>query len=248
MNNTEMDLKELILRRSTPIVINCFNQLTYVRNIVGKLREAGFRNLYVLDQASTYPPLRQWLAEAAEQDLILPLYLPENKGPHFFFLRRLYDFFGGAPFIYTDPDLSWDRLAPDFLTRMFDLCHRYRVFKAGPALTIPGPEDTKPGLFSNHNSATAKSVSEYEAPYWENEVEPGVYNAPIDTTMHLFLPQYYQNTALITGLRVAGEGYSVLHLPWFRNDPMPADEYDYYLQHSSYTTWRADGADSAKPA
>jgi hypothetical protein len=239
MSHADIDIRELILRRSTPVVINCFNQLTYVKNMVEKLWEAGFRNLYVLDQASTYPPLREWLADATARGVIMPLYLPQNKGPHHFFLARLYDTWGGAPVIYSDPDMSWDRLAPDFLSRMFDLCHRYRVFKAGPALAIPSIEDTKPGLYSTHNTATAKTVAEYEAPYWEHEVEPGVYNAPIDTTMHLFIPQYYEaGRPLITGLRVAGDGYSVQHLPWYRTDPMPADEYAHYLERSSYTTWR----------
>lgn len=82
-------------------------------------------------------------------------------------------------------------------------------------------------------------IAEYEARYWVTEVEPRVYNSPIDTTMHLFLPQYYKDGApLITGLRVSGEGYDMLHQPWFINDPMPNDEYDFYLKLTKHTTWR----------
>lgn len=244
MNNTDVDIKEMILRRSTPVVINCFNQYTYVSNIVAKLREAGFADIYLVDQGSSYPPLREFLAEAMASNSALPLYLGSNKGPHHFFTAGLYDVFGGAPFIYTDPDLSWDTLAGDFVTRMFALSHRYRTFKVGPALALPTDAEIKPNLLNTHNSDRAKTVAEVEAPYWRHEVEPGVYQAPIDTTMHLFVPQYYTpGEALITGLRIAGDGYSVLHLPWFHTDPMPADEYAYYLQRSSYTTWLQSEAD-----
>lgn len=247
MQTPDIGIKEMILRRSTPVVINCFNQFTYVKNIVEKLRDAGFGNLYLVDQASTYPPLRDYMAQLVERNAALPLYLPENKGPHHFFLTRLYDIFGGAPFVYTDPDLSWDQLAPDFLTRMFDVGHRYRAFKVGPALVLPNEGEGKPNLLNSHNSDRPKTVAEVEAPYWREEIEPGVFHAPIDTTMHLFIPQYYDpGHALITGLRIAGDGYSLLHLPWFKNDPMPQEEYDYYLQRSSYTTWLPDEGGTAQ--
>jgi hypothetical protein len=241
MSQPDLPLSEIILRRSTPVVINSFNQLTYVKNMVAKLREARFGNLYILDQASTYPPLRAWLAGVHERGEALPLYSPANKGPHDFFLSQTYKLFGGGPVIYTDPDLSWTQLAPDFLTRMFAIAHRYRIFKVGPALTIPAPAETKPGLRTVLDRGIPMDVAEYESRYWVNEVEPGVYNSPIDTTMHLFIPEYYaEGSPLITGLRVAGEGYSVLHLPWFANDPMPQEEYDFYLRLSRHTSWQPE--------
>jgi hypothetical protein len=231
-------LPEIILRRSTPVIINSFNQLTYVRDIVTRLRGEGFCNIYVLDQASTYPPLRQWLDGTHERGEALPLFSNQNKGPHDFFVSRMYDMFGGAPFIYSDPDLAWERLAPNFLSRLFELAHRYRVFKVGPALTIPTPEQAKPGL-TVMDLGVPRGVAEFEARFWQNEVEPGVYNSPIDTTMHLFIPYYYQQgTPLITGLRVSGPGFDLTHLPWFASDPMPADEHAFYMGLTTHTTWR----------
>ena len=244
MNIPDISIKELVLRRSTPFVINSYNQLTYVRNLVARLREAGFRNIYIVDQASTYPPLQAWLAQAGEQGIVFPLHSPTNNGPHHFFLARLYEVFGGAPFLYSDPDLSWDTLANDFVTRMFEIAHRYHIHKVGPALTIPAPAELKPGMITTADRGIPMTVAEFEQRYWMHEIEPGVYNAPIDTTMHLFLPQYYEDgAALITGLRVGGEGYSLRHLPWFIDDPMPADEYQFYLQQTRHTTWKSEASD-----
>jgi hypothetical protein len=239
MNTQAITINELVLRRSTPFVINSYNQLTYVRNMVTKLRDAGFRNIYIIDQASTYPPLRAWLAQASEEGLAFPLYSPSNNGPHHFFLSRLYEIFGGAPFLYSDPDLSWDVLAHDFLTRLFSIAHRYGIYKVGPALTLPTPDELKPGMITTADRGIPMTVTEFEQRYWQHEIEPGVYNAPIDTTMHLFLPQYYKAGApLVTGVRVGGKGYGMTHLPWFVHDPMPADEYQFYLQQTRHTTWK----------
>lgn len=239
MPHPDIALNEMILRRSTPVIINSFNQLTYLKNIITKLCAEGFRNIYVLDQASSYPPLQEWLAGVQERGQALPLFSSINKGPHDFFLSKTYDMFGGAPFIYSDPDLSWNQLAPEFLTRLFELAHRHHIFKVGPALKIPDKNQIKPNLKCIQDGSVGMGIAEYEARYWITEVEPRVYNSPIDTTMHLFLPQYYKHGApLITGLRVSGEGYDMLHQPWFINDPMPNDEYDFYLKLTKHTTWR----------
>ncbi len=238
---SDPSLEELILRRSVPVVINSFNQYTYLRGMVERLREEGFRNLFIVDQASDHPALMQWLAQVARDEQAYVLYSPTNKGPHDFFLSGRYHWFGGAPFFYTDPDLSWRRLAGDFVTRMFDLAHRYRVFKVGSALTIPSPVEAKADLQMRSKDGGLISVAQHESQFWENEVLPGVYNAPIDTTLHLFAPQYYvPGSPLITGLRVAGQGYDLKHLPWFKDDPMPAAEYQHYLSKSRHTTWRPD--------
>ncbi|MBB3225276.1 hypothetical protein [Pseudoduganella umbonata] len=237
----DLDIKERVLRRTTPVIINSYNQPTYLKNIVSKLREEDFSNIYVLDQASTNPELVNYLAALQQSGDAMPLLSAANKGPHEFFLSRLYDLFGGAPLIYTDPDLTWDRLAPNFLTRHFDIAHRYRIFKVGSALTIPAPHEAKPDLITKVDPSGPMSVAQFESRYWTTPIEADVYNAPIDTTMHLFIPAYYEaGKPLITGARLGGPGFELKHLPWFLSDPMPAEEYAFYLGSSTHTTWRSD--------
>lgn len=236
---SSLSLSEVLLRRTVPIIINSFNQLTYVRSMVEKLSSEGFRNIYIVDQASDHVELKQWLASVVEQGKAHVLYSPTNKGPHDFFLSRSYLLFGACPFVYTDPDLSWDRLADNFLTRLFQVAHTYKVFKVGSALTLPMPGQLKPGLTMKTRDGGFCGVEEHESQFWQLEVEADIFNAPIDTTLHLFLPQYYKDgQALITGLRLAGSGFCLKHLPWFQDDPMPEDEYRHYLSRSTHTTWR----------
>ena len=228
---------EQVLRRSTPVVINSFNQLTYLKNIVSKLVDAGFRNIYVLDQASSYPPLLSYLSDLAKSGDVLLWALPENKGPRFFFESHAFEVFGRAPFIYSDPDISWDRLAPNFLTRLFELGHKYRSFKVGPALALPAASEIKQGLTIPRKQN--KTVLEWETQFWQKEVEPDVYASPLDTTFHLFIPQYYaRGASILTGMRVAGEGFSVVHVPWYKTDPMTDEEYEHYLSTEKFSSWK----------
>lgn len=235
-----LDIQERVLRRTMPVIINSYNQPTYLKNIVSKLRAEDFCNIYVLDQASTNPELIAYLGALQANGDAMPLRSPVNKGPHEFFLSRLYELFGGAPLMYTDPDLTWDILAPNFVTRHIEIAHRYRIFKVGSALTIPSENDAKPNLLTMVDPSGPMSVAQFESRYWTTPIEPDVYNAPIDTTMHLFVPAYYEvGRPLITGARLAGAGFELKHLPWFRDDPIPAEEYAFYLQSSTHTTWRS---------
>jgi hypothetical protein len=224
-----MDIRELILRRSTPVVINSFNQHFYLQNIVAKFLEAGFLNLLIFDNGSTYPPLVNYLNNIKDDVRVMPVYYNANMGPHHFFISKIYaSVFGPCPFLYTDPDLTWTALADDFVSRLLDLTHKHQIFKAGPALTLPHPHELKEASPKIKDAGQMLDVIEFESRYWQLEVEPGIYNSPIDTTLHLFNPAYYNDTSIITGLRVAGAGYEVKHSPWFKDDPCPTEETDFY--------------------
>lgn len=226
-----MDIRELILRRSTPVVINSFNQYFYLNNIVTKFLDAGFLNILIFDNASTYPPLTDYLNRIKDDVRVLPVYYGVNRGPHHFFLERIYtSIFGQCPFLYTDPDVTWTTLADDFVSRLLDLTHKYQTFKVGPALTLPHPHELKKSLPKIREGEREMDVIEFESRYWQTEIEPGIYNSPIDTTLHLFSPAYYQNTSIITGLRVAGAGYEIKHSPWFKDDACPEEESIFYKQ------------------
>lgn len=231
-----ISVREIVLRRSIPVIINSFNQLAYLKNLVEKLLLARFENIYILDQGSSYPPLVKWLSGVYERKEALPLFLGKNKGPHYFFISGLYKIFGGSFFIYTDPDVSWNNLASDFLSRLFDISEKYQVFKVGPALYIPEKYDTE-NIKIKDEKGNFFSVNEWESQFWKNEIELGVYNSPIDTTFHLFVPQYYSpGTPLITGLRVSGSGRTILHLPWHKSFFVPEEEREFYYKATKHST------------
>lgn len=234
-----MDIREIILRRSTPVVINSFNQYFYLQNIVNKFLDAGFLNILIFDNKSIYQPLLDYLTSIKNDARIMPVYYDGNMGPRYFFLSKIYtSIFGTCPFIYTDPDLTWSALADDFVSRFIDLTHKYKTFKVGSALTLPLSYELKESLPKIKENGKVMDVIEFESRYWEIELEPGVYNSPIDTTLHLFNPVYYTNTSIITGLRVSGIGYEVKHSPWFKDDPCPLEEISYYKNlGTDWTNW-----------
>ena len=109
-NSVGISLQEEILRKIVPVVINSYNQFTYVSNIIEKLGLAGFSNIYVIDQCSTMPKLIDYL-KSGNGRLFSVFWSNKNNGPHDFFLSGKYNIFSGLPFLYSDPDLDWDRLA-----------------------------------------------------------------------------------------------------------------------------------------
>lgn len=61
--NIQMNINEYVLRKTLPVIICVFNQYTYLKNLISKLNQNGFSNIYVLDQKSTYQPLINYLKD-----------------------------------------------------------------------------------------------------------------------------------------------------------------------------------------
>lgn len=214
-----MEIREIVLRRSISVWINSFNQPTYLRNIVDKFLDNQFKNIYILDNNSTSPPLIEYYKEIAESNLpVMVLYYNANLGPWYFHASSLYKMLGDCPHIYTDPDIDFGSLADNFVSRLIDLSEEMKIPKVGCALEIPSRDELKPKF---------DYETQMEHDCWQKILADNVYDARVDTTMHLFNPKYYSGV-YFTGVRVGGEGFSVRHLPWYKNDPIPDDEYAYY--------------------
>ena len=59
----QLRLRELLWARKpqdykqTPIIINNFNRLDFLRRLIERLERDGYRNIYIIDNASGYDPL-----------------------------------------------------------------------------------------------------------------------------------------------------------------------------------------------
>ena len=58
--------------KEIPIIINNFNRLTTLRLLTETLTACGYTNIYILDNASTYPPL-------VRKATVPPGYLPHGE-------------------------------------------------------------------------------------------------------------------------------------------------------------------------
>lgn len=237
-----MNVREISLRNTIPLVINSYNQLYYVKNFIDTFRKNGFNNIYVIDNCSTYPPLLDYYNQLQEQRIATIFFYERNLGPHYFFVKKLYRLlFEGCPFLYSDPDLHYTVIAENFLSRLFDISRHFGVFKVGSALTLPDQSQIKKPEHRFTIEGVTYSLLEWESRFWKETVDKDVYQAEIDTTLHLFNTEFYDEKIhsldLITGLRVAGAGFEAVHLPWFLWDPCPLEELEYYQRGARFSNW-----------
>jgi hypothetical protein len=236
-----MELQEIILRRNFPVVINSFNQPTYLKNITSKFKEFGFRNIYILDNASTNNELLKFYEELKSDLDFLTIFYNRNNGPRFFHLDDIYHILGGTPHLYSDPDIDFDFLPENFVTTLYNFSEKYSIAKVGCALSIPSDLELKENVFLRTENLEKKihTIKEWESQFWLNSIEPDIYLAAIDTTLHLFNPKFFDKTQFFSGIRIAKSGFSVKHLPWFKSDIIPESELNLYkrlaTQWSSYS-------------
>ena len=87
-----------------PIFINSRDRLSCLRQQINWLLEAGYRNIYILDNASTYPPLLDYYKDIEEQVKIL--FLKRNLGYKALWKSDILNILNiQTPYVYTDPDI-----------------------------------------------------------------------------------------------------------------------------------------------
>ncbi|MEK6782638.1 MAG: glycosyltransferase family 2 protein [Bacteroidota bacterium] len=204
-----------------PVVINNFNRLTYPLKLIAFLEKCGLTNIMILDNSSTYPPLLKYY-ETCTHPVIRE---PHNYGHLAFWKSGLYNRYKWNYFVYTDSDVVPIEECPinfiEYFKEILDKNHR--LDKIGFGIKV----DDLPDSFSLKNS-----VIDYEKRYWQKEVSPNIYDAPIDTTFALYKPlsalkggQAYTLSAFR-----AGFPYVVRHLPWYIDSENLSEEEWYYIK------------------
>jgi len=205
--------------REIPIIINNFNRLSSLKELISSLEKRGYNSIYILDNASTYPPLLEYY-KSCRYKLFL---LGKNMGHKALWRSGLHKKFNSKPFVYTDSDIvPGDRCPDNFLEVLLNTLKRYSfASKVGFALQI----DNLPDHFDQK-----ESVIEWEKRHWETETEKDIYRAPIDTTFALYRPYVRANSNWYTlNLRVSGE-FTARHLPWYNNSSNLTEEERYYIE------------------
>lgn len=235
-----MNRQERVLRKSVPVVINSYNQSGYLSNIVDCFKRNHFGNIVIVDNFSSCVKTQTLLRELAAQDITV-FHYDSNYGPRHFHKSGMCDFLGQGYHFFTDPDLDFGILADDYVQRCIDLSEQHQQWKVGSALAIPEPHEIRTDLvFHSEGENRDYSIDQWEARHWTDEIEPGVYRAAIDTTLHLFNPRLYPGNEYFdyfAGLRLAGVGYTVRHLPWYKHNPL-ADEH-YEKSRNTCNTWKS---------
>lgn len=209
-----------------PVFINSRDRMNGLLPLVEWLLRAGHETIYILDNASTYPPLLAYYRQLTREvgDKVKVVRLP-NLGHTALWQMGILDRYAGRmPFVYTDSDVvPTDECPMTLVERLYEILedHPYLV-KAGP--------DLKSDDVTCDN---AKEV-QYECSRMRNvPMGEDKFFFILDTTFALYRPQ--TPYVLFPAVRTSGN-MMVRHMPWYMSmDNIPPDE-KYYMRHANQSS------------
>jgi hypothetical protein len=222
--------------KKIPIVIICWNTLTFIRNLINQLK--SYPNpIILLDNKSTYTPLLDYYKEikAELKDKIEIRFLDTNYGSNVYLELK-----NTLPkvFILSDPDIELNKNMPqNFAEILYTLSNKYKVYKVGAALNINDKDQFV------RCAQKGNPLYEYQLRYWKDRIpnkDYELYKAAVDTTFCLINSKYkIKNINPVEpAIRIAGD-FTVKHLPWYKNflNDIPEDELYMYLNNNKSSTF-----------
>lgn len=204
--------------KKTPIVIICRDRLTPLQQLLARLDAAGYVRPVLVDNASTYPPLVDFLDRLTDIEVFRLTENLAHKAPWQAdaVQAKLRTTF---PVVVTDCDVVPDDDCPsDLVEHLATVLLRYAdVDKVGLGLRI----DDLPASYEKRDTVIA-----WESQFWKKEIAPGIFSAWVDTTFALYRslqPPHGVKRALRTG-----PPYLARHLPWYADSARPTEEQRYY--------------------
>jgi len=213
--------------KKIPIIINNFNRLEMMVQLIESLEKRGYTNIFIIDNLSTYPPLLEYYKTCK----YTVFRLDRNIGMNALWGSGLIKKFRNDYFVYTDSDMVPVEECPDdFLLFFLDVLRKHKLAqKAGFSLKL----DDLPDCY-----AMKETVLRVEKDYYRYQHEEMLYWAPIATTFALYRPRAKRihGNYYIEMYRTASP-YMARHLPWYMDSKNPDDENKYYLSQKLVATW-----------
>ena len=186
-------------------------------------RARGGERIFLVDNASSYPPLLDYL-ERTPHEVIR---LPENLGAFALWRSVLPDLGLEGRFVCSDPDVvPIDECPLDAIAYFGEILDRYPGYiKAGFGLRI----DDLPEHYTMRDEVL--TVERYN---WERPLAPRLYDAFIDTTFALYRgPEAFDQVPAVR----TGYPYLARHTTWYLDEQNLPDEERYYRDRSTLTPW-----------
>ena len=206
-----------------PVFINSRDRLIPLQRLLPWLLRAGFRRVYILDNASTYPPLLEYynsLHGCAEV-----IVLGENLGYQAIWRSGILERMAiRTPYIYTDSDVvPADSCPAAVVERLLEVLGRYPLLcKAGLSLRC-----------SDITYFEAKEMRQRQELMRFVRMEPDCFFQEVDTTFALYRNKRHYSLVEAAALASPAE---LLHLPWYYDyKDLPEDE-AYYMAHADVSS------------
>lgn len=212
---------------SIPIFIISYNRLSYLTKLISRLENMGYKNIKIIDNASTYPPLLDFYS-TTEYEVFR---LNENYGHMAFWKNDIFAEYRNDLYAVTDPDvIPIDKCPNDFMEMFCKNLENYpRVKKVGFSLKIDDIPKNAP--LYNKVMQWEKIYNFFKIPY------RNAFCADIDTTFALYIPDYLDiSRHFITAIRI-GNPYQARHLPWYKTEIDIDEEEMYYASHRTNGWW-----------
>jgi len=214
--------------KNIPVIINNFNRLECLKLQINWLESAGMTNIYIIDNASTYPPLLEYYKTSK----YLVFQLTKNVGHLAFWDTHVQQWFKNQYYILTDPDIIPVEECPlDVVSYFLEILeNRPSITKVGFGLKIDDIPDFYP---------RKQEVIEWEKEFWNEPLGNDLYKAKIDTTFALYKPNTrYQQWE--TTLRTGGN-FIARHLPWYENPEKISEEELFFKKvTTAVSSWYKD--------
>lgn len=199
-----------------PTFIICRDRYTYTLNLINWLERCGVCDIYLIDNDSTYEPLLDYY-ETTPHTVIKT----GSNGGHLVPWRGGFvsKYAGSKHYIVSDPDVLPVNECPlDIFDHFLSILDRYPDIKRiGPGLKI----DDIPDHYSLKHAVLNQESENWKYP----SPEPGLYLAPIDTTLALHKPgsdHGFGNCARTSF------PYIARHMPWYMNSSNLAEDEIHY--------------------
>lgn len=206
--------------------------------MVLQLQKFRFNNIIIVDNGSTYPPMREYLMQIEKEAEVIRL--RDNRGPRDIFLAPENLTLLPQYFCVTDPDLEFNIALPgDFVAHLAALTEKHRVGKAGLSLSIAETQNMRETSFRIGDRDW--KIWEWEAQFWRDKIDEldgkhPVYKASVDTTFAVYNKTYFRMETFLDAVRVAGD-YTCRHLPWYKDIGISDDEARYYARAEKFSSY-----------
>lgn len=192
------------------IFLNVRDRVSELRRLVAWLECAGHDQITLLDNASTYEPLLDYL-KASPHEVV---WLGENLGSQALWRADMVP--DAEPFVYSDPDiLPTDDCPLDLVDHLAEVQQRHNVDKAGVGFYL----DDVPGSMVSLDWERILMAD-------DKQIAPGVFASPVDTTFAVYRAGAPSNHNAVR----TGAPYLARHASWY--SVQPDEEERYYLERA----------------